>query len=242
MEGNYRPYDHVVSADRIKEILDQPQGQFQEVKNLPSRDELTFTNGFYGYCSAVFVDIRDSSGLTEKHTRPRLAKIYRSFVSEMVAVLNSCVSVREVNIVGDCVWAVYNTPQKDDIDEVFSVSAKANSLIRLLNFRFSKEGIDPIKAGIGVDYGRVLMVKAGYKGSAINDVIYMGDVVNRASHLANVAGKGSNQPIFYGGTFQQNLKERSQNFLQKVFISGLDNAYSGNIVETDMTDWLKEQA
>ena len=34
------------------------------------------------------------------------------------------------------------------------------------------------------------MVKAGYSGSGINDVIWMGDVVNTACHLANKAGRG----------------------------------------------------
>ncbi len=110
MDGNYKPYSWISSSSRIKEILDQPAGQFEETDDLPSRDRLTYTNGFYGRCSAIFIDIRDSSGLTAKHKRPTLAKIYRSFISEMVAVLNANENVREVNIVGDCVWAVYNTP------------------------------------------------------------------------------------------------------------------------------------
>lgn len=89
MDGNYKTYSYTASAKRIDEILNQPTGQFEETSSLPDRDKLTYSNGFYGLCSAVFVDIRDSSGLTEKHKRPALAKIYRSFISEMVAVLNS---------------------------------------------------------------------------------------------------------------------------------------------------------
>lgn len=189
VDGNYKSYNWVSSSSRIKDILDQPAGQFEETDDLPSRDKLTYTNGFYGRCSAVFIDIRDSSGLTQKYKRPTLAKIYRSFISEMVAVLNGHANVREVNIVGDCVWAVYNTPLKSDIDEIFSRAFHANTLLKLLNAHFSKKSIDPLKVGIGVDWGRVLMIKAGYSGSSINDVIYMGDVVNRAAHLAHKAGR-----------------------------------------------------
>lgn len=112
MDGNYKDYSYISSAARIDDILNQPIGQFEEKDNFPDRNTLTFTNGVYGKCTAIFVDIRDSSGLTEKHERPALAKIYRSFISEMVAVLNSSPLVREVNIVGDCVWAVYSTPLK----------------------------------------------------------------------------------------------------------------------------------
>lgn len=181
MDGNYKPYSYLKSSDRIKEILDQPAGAFEEVDGLPDRDKLTYTNGFYGTCSAVFIDIRDSSALTSKHKRPTLAKIYRSFISEMVAVLNSLPNVREVSIVGDCVWAVYRTTLKSHLDEVFGVVSQANTLLKLLNHHLEKKGIDPLKIGIGVDDGRVLMIKAGHSGSGINEVIYMGDVVNRAA-------------------------------------------------------------
>ena len=98
MDGNYKPYDWTASSARIKAILDQPAGAYEEVDGLPDRDKLTFSNGFYGMCSAIFIDIRDSSGLTSKHKRPVLAKIYRSFISEMVAVLNSNYYVRTATI------------------------------------------------------------------------------------------------------------------------------------------------
>ena len=61
---------------------------------LPPRDDLTFNNGFYANCSALFVDIRDSSKLPDKHKRPVLARLYRSFVSEMVAVFAGFAKVR----------------------------------------------------------------------------------------------------------------------------------------------------
>lgn len=58
-------------------------------------------------------------------------------------------------------------------------------MINVLNYELGKRGIGPISVGIGVDYGRALMITAGYSGSGINDVVYMGDVVNRAAKLAS---------------------------------------------------------
>lgn len=238
MDGNYKTYSYTGSSDRIKEILDQPAGSFEEVKGLPDRDKLTYTNGFYGNCSAIFIDIRDSSGLTERYKRPTLAKIYRAFISEMVAVLNSHEKVREVNIVGDCVWAVYNTPYKPDIDDAFITAARANTLLKLLNHHYGKKGISPIKIGIGVDYGRVLMIKAGFSGSGINDVIYMGDVVNRAAHLAHEAGRDCNPPIFFGEVFRDNLNDHNRDLLTGSHRYDLGSFYSGDIVSTAMNDWV----
>ena len=69
VDGNFKQYSYVQSSRRIKEILDQPGGVFEEVEGLPGRDKLTFTNGFYGTCSALFIDIRDSS---ERNTSAQL--------------------------------------------------------------------------------------------------------------------------------------------------------------------------
>lgn len=240
MDGNFKIYSYASSSQRIRDILDQPAGSFEEVDGLPDRDKLTFANGFYGMCSAVFIDIRDSSQLTLKHKRPTLAKIYRAFISEMVAVLNSDAYVREVNIVGDCVWAVYKTTQTNHIDDVFGIAYQANTLLKLLNHHYAKKGIDPLRVGIGVEYGRVLMIKAGFSGSGINDVVYMGDVVNRAAHLAHEAGRGwGGQPLYVGGTFHQNLNDHNQGLLTSRYVSGLGTVYTGNVVATGMNDWIE---
>ncbi|GAB3543084.1 adenylate/guanylate cyclase domain-containing protein [Arthrobacter tecti] len=241
MDGNYSSYNYVSSATRIREILDQPSGSFEESNSLPDRDRLTFTNGFYSYCSAIFVDIRDSSGLTDRHSRPVLAKLYRSFISEMVAVLNSSPLVREVNIVGDCVWAVYNTPQKPDIDAVFTIACFANTLKKLLNYELSRKGYEQMNFGIGADYGRALMIKAGHKGSGINEVVYMGDVVNRAAHLAHTAGRGWNHPIWLGEVFAQNLNDDNAKWVTSGYTSELGSYRSGNVIITSMNDWISEQ-
>lgn len=240
MDGNHKAYDYKQSSARIAEILDQPAGQFEEVESLPDRDKLSYTNGFYGWCSAIFVDIRDSSKLTAKYKRPRLAKLYRSFISEMTAVLNSDLFVREVNIVGDCVWATYKTPNKTDIDDVFSVAFTANTLLELLNAQLKKRDYDPLKIGIGVDYGRVLMIKAGYKGSGLNDVVYMGDVVNRAAHLAHKAGRNWQPPIWVGSTFQQNLNDHNRSLLTQRYDMEVGTVFTGYVIHTGMNEWINE--
>ncbi|MDC7104617.1 adenylate/guanylate cyclase domain-containing protein [Corynebacterium falsenii] len=239
MDGNYSPYDWTASSARIKAILDQPAGAYEEVEGLPDRDKLTFSNGFYGMCSAIFIDIRDSSGLTSKHNRPVLAKIYRSFISEMVAVLNSDPNVREVNIVGDCVWASYKTTRVNHINDVFVIAAQANTLLKLLNHHYEKAEITQLSIGIGVEYGRVLMIKAGYSGSTISDVVYMGDVVNRAAHLAHLAGRDwGSSPVVVGDDFYANLNEHNQGLLRAQWTSGIETVYQGDPIIPQMDDWI----
>lgn len=159
MKSNHIQYDFEKSRDRINTILDSNDNSFEEVGVIPDRDKLTYSNGFYVLCSSIFVDIRKSTELTQKYKRPTLAKIYRTFISEVVAVINGNDNCSEIFIQGDCVWAVFNTPYRPNIDSVFSTSAQVSSIVDTMNCRFKKKNIDAINIGIGIDYGRALMIK-----------------------------------------------------------------------------------
>jgi class 3 adenylate cyclase len=236
VDSNHKAYAHESSFARIDAILALPSGNFEETNYLPDRDKLTFTNGYYSNCTAIFADIRDSSTLPETYKRPALAKIYRAYLSEVVAILNGDPNTREINIAGDAAWAVVNTPYKSDVDSVFSSAARIHSMIKVLNYKLTKAGFSrTIKVGIGASWGRALMIKAGYSGSGINDVVYMGDVVNEAAKLAN---KGSNgygvHPIMVSSSFYGNLKEESQALLSYNYST---SCYSGNVVNAAMDAW-----
>ncbi|RIQ21053.1 adenylate/guanylate cyclase domain-containing protein [Jiangella rhizosphaerae] len=239
MEATNKPYDHVAGVGRIDSILSIPQSNYEELDTLPSRDKLTFTNGYYANKTvAVFVDIRDSSSLPDIYKRPALARLYRAYISEMVAILNSHAKAVEVNIVGDGVWAIINAPCKSDIDEVFETVAKMNSLMKVLNYKLKKANYGtPIRAGIGASFGRALMIKAGLSGSGINDVVYMGDVVNRAAKLAS---KGSNgygaAPIYLSNVFVSNLKDEYQAWTTKDWTH---DCYTASVINSAMDEWYE---
>lgn len=234
---NYK-YDLDSSISRIDEILDASNDAFVESDSIVDREKLTYTNGFYVHCTALFVDIRDSSNMTDAHKRPVLAKIYRSFVSEMVALMNGHDTCREVNINGDCVWCVCETNYKKDIDGVFSLAAKACSLVDILNYKLKKKGYQRYEVGVGLDYGRALMIKAGYKGSNIQDILWMGDVVNQACHLSNEANSGYfDKRVFLSNFIFDNLNDDNKKLCTK---DGGRDIYQADIVNIGMNDWLQD--
>lgn len=238
MESHYIEYDYLKSFERIDTIIAASDNSFEELKEIPSRDKLTFTNGFYVYCSALFVDIRDSSQLPEKHTRPKLAKLYRVYLSEIVAVMNGNDVCAEVNIVGDCVTGIFKTPYKSDIESVFSTAAKIASLVDVLNCKFKRSDIEQITVGIGMSYGRALMIKAGYKGSGINDIVWMGDVVNEASKLASYGNKTRlDREMMVSTVFYNNLSEHNQGLLKW---NSQRDCYHGYVINTRMNKWHEE--
>lgn len=235
---NYK-YDLDSSVSRIDEILDASNDEFVESDSIVDREKLTYTNGFYVHCTALFVDIRDSSNMTDAHKRPVLAKIYRSFISEMVALMNGHDTCREVNINGDCIWCVCETNYKKDIDGVFSLAAKACSLVDILNYKLKKKDYQRYEVGVGIDYGRALMIKAGYKGSNIQGVLWMGDVVNQACHLSNEANSGYfDKRVFLSNIIFDNLNDDNKKLCTK---DGGRDIYQADIVNIGMNDWLQDK-
>lgn len=239
MKATQKPeYDFNKALGRIDEIIDASDSAFEEKESIPASG-LTFTNGFYVYCTALFVDIRDSSSLTKEHRRPVLAKIYRSFISEMVALMNTSPKVKEVNINGDCVWCVSDTTLKSDIDDMFSLAAKLCSMVDILNYKLKKKGYTTYDVGVGLDYGRALMIKAGHCNSEINDIVWMGDVVNNACHLCNEANNyWSDKRVFLSNIIYDNLNEANKKMCSK---DHSRNIYQANIVNILMNDWLEKQ-
>lgn len=236
---NRKPFSTDESAKRIDDILNSAAGNYADMKSIPTRSSLTYVNGYYVNVTALFIDIVGSADMSDEHKRPVLAKIYRSFISECTAILNSIDICKEISIYGDCVWGVFETPYTYDIDTVFSVSAMLNSLIQILNYKLEKKGYLTIRVGIGIDYGRALMVKAGYSGSGLNDVIWMGDVVNSACHLANEAGRNGNPTILVSETLYSNLNDHNQKLLHKE-LSGYRTRYGGSVINTDMQSWYED--
>lgn len=238
MESNFVSYDYEKSFERIDEIIATSENSFEELDSIPSRDKLTFTNGFYVYCSALFIDIRGSSDLTDEHYRPKLAKLYRAYISEAVAVINGNSTCAEVTVQGDSVAGVFDTPYQSDINSVFSTAAKLASLVDVLNCKFRAVDIEEITVGIGISYGRALMIKAGYKGSGINEVVWMGDVVNEACKLCGWGNKTLyDGEVMVSYLFYKNLNEDNQALLSK---HSQRPCYHGNVVNTLMNDWYEE--
>lgn len=233
-------YDVEKSAERMDDILNAGSGNYCDKDSIPARSSLTYTNGFYVNVTALFIDIVGSSDMTDSSKRPTLAKIYRSFISEATAILNDTgIKCKEISINGDCVWGVFDTPSKADVDAVFDTAARLNSMIKILNYKLRKKGYTEISVGIGIDDGRALMVKAGYSGSGLNDVIWMGDVVNSACHIANKAGRNGRKPVVVTDIIHSNLKENYQKLLNSTIIEG-KYYYEGDIINTSMDKWYEE--
>lgn len=120
-----------------------------------------------------------------------------------------------------------------------SIAARLNGMIQILNYKLRKKKYSEISVGIGIDCGRAFMVKAGYSGSGINNVIWMGDVVNSACHLCNKAGRNNRKVIVISDAVYNKLNEYHQGSFSSYSDGGVTR-YEGNIIHTSMNDWYNE--
>lgn len=241
-------YEYKKSKEIIESILNSPT-KIIEKNFVPSSDsEFTYENGITTWVSAIFVDIVDSSSFFQSPNEDT-ARIIRCFCSEIISILKDDSNYREIGIRGDCVYCIYNSPNQEDLVEIFRHAYRINSFMNMLNKLLSKKGYSTLRAGIGLGCSKDLIIKAGQNGSGINDKIWIGKAVVDAAHLSNVANRNgvsaiAMSPFFYSNIIELlcNENEKYKSWISPHFsdIFRSIDYYHCNIIEVSFDKWIKE--
>ena len=202
-----KSYDYVSGKARVTSILDGSMEVIEKDK-LPKSDDLTFENSYHSWISAIFVDIRNSTELVSDEDQEMVAKIIRSFTSEIIEILRGDDELREIGIRGDCVYAIYTTPYQFDISCVFEKTIWINCYLNMLNKLLVARGYTAIRAGIGMAVSKDHVIKAGRNGVGISDHVWLGRAVSLASKLAGMGSKGALRRICVSSWAYDNFIER----------------------------------
>jgi len=239
-------YDYKDGKQRIENILNKAT-MVRDGNDIPGDSYFTFDNGVLGWVTAVFIDIRKSTELFQNENKTVVARIIRSFTSECIEILSGNGNQREIGIRGDCVYAIYSTPQQHDINGIMNLVAQINTLIKMLNKLFEEKSFQTISVGIGVSAAKELVVKAGRKGSGINNKVWIGSAVTEASKLSGYGNTGSVfnliNPIVVSNVVYINIIEvdkewDEKNLLSLVTIDG-KHCYHGDFINTDFNEWIE---
>lgn len=239
-------YDYIKGKERLSDILDNNM-EIIEQDELPQDDSFTFSNGYYSWVSSIFVDIRNSSGLFEDEDKEKVAKIIRGFTSEIIEILRNDDNLREIGIRGDCVYAIYTTPKKDDIFEVAEKTFYINTYMKMLNKLLDERGLPKIKVGIGMSSAQELVVKAGRKDVGINSKVWIGTAVTRASNFSSIGNKNEGKPMVYSScsynNFIKKLVKKNPTKKPREWFTYHDDEgdgayYTANIIKCDFDEWI----
>ena len=169
---------------KVKEIIDT-NVTIQEVNYIPdlTDNKLTFNGaGVKFHAAVLYIDMRDSTEVLNKHNRPTIAKIHKAYLHTTVKIATSLGGeVRSFN--GDSVLAFFQGNTKSAINS--AVKAAMNICYMITN---KESGINELLAkysavnfGIGIDFGKILCTKIGVgHDNNTQDLIWIGNSVNKS--------------------------------------------------------------
>jgi len=200
-----KSYEYKKRKKKVEEILDNTD-KVINVTKFPRDEDFTYATGYKAWAGAIIVDLRDETTSLNNEDDVSISKIIRGFTSEIIEILRSNTGdqLKEIGIRGDCVFAVYSTPSKEDIYDVAYRAFQVNTYMKMLNKLLEKRNLPNIKAGIGLGATETLAVKAGRKSSGISNLVWIGESVAKAAKAADLGNKNGKQAIVMTSVFYNN--------------------------------------
>lgn len=238
-------YNYREGKKRVEEIL-KNKLKVEESDTIPKENSFTYENAYYGCVGAIFVDIRNSSNLFSNEDKEKVSKVIRAFTSEIIEILRQGDILREIGIRGDCVYAIYTTPYKNDVYELFNKSSFVNTYMKMLNMLLEENDLPTINAGIGLSMANELVVKAGRKGVGINNAVWIGKAVTKASNLSSLGNKNFSKPICISEIAYDNFietlvecsGEHAKLWFDKCRDENYEVYYNADIVNMEFNEWI----
>ncbi|MCM3170399.1 MULTISPECIES: adenylate cyclase [Peribacillus] len=188
---------------------------------------------------------RDSTTLFSDENDVEISKVIRGFTSEIIEILRKDTddNLKEIGIRGDCVYAVYSTPYQTDIYDIADRAFHINTYMKMLNKLLTARSLPSIKAGIGLAVQKTLAVKAGRKSSGINNLVWIGESVAKASKLSDLGNKNGIGPIVMSSLFYTNYidiqkNSNAESWWTKEYDANYGSFYHGGVIKTEFYDWI----
>lgn len=242
-------FDYEESRKRIEDILNS-KTDIKEVDSISNdEDGFTYENGVRTRVGSMFIDIRNSTDYFKENDVEKVARIMRAFTSELIGILKQNEKYVQIGIRGDCVYAIYSTPKQNDLNDILSDACFINTFQKMFQKILERKNWPTFEIGIGLGASKDLVIKAGRKGTGINDNIWIGDAVIDASKLSNEGNTRGIDPIVMDSCFYENIKDLNANksykysdCAKKVWSSKLNEyVYCCNMVTFGFNNWIKDR-
>lgn len=239
-------YDYKGGKQRVIDILTSKTA-IEEAKTIPSsEDEFTYENGVKSCVSALFVDIRDSTNYFKNNKPDIVSRVMRAFCSEIISILQADDNFRQIGIRGDCVYGIFSTPDESDIKTILDNAIVINTFQKMFQKILNEYSMPTFEIGIGLGCSEDLVIKAGKKGSGINDLIWIGDSVIDACKLSSQGNKDGFDSIVISTDFYNSIKDYNANedetysqlFTRKYSQKLGEYVWHCNIITTVFNNWI----
>ena len=220
---------------------EESQKQIEEILNSK--------NGVRTWVGAMFIDIRNSTDYFKENDAEKVARIIRAFTSETIGILKQNEKYVQIGIRGDCVYAIYSTPKEDDLNNILTDACFINTFQIMFQKILKRKGWPTFEIGIGLGASKDLVIKAGKKGTGINDNIWIGDAVIDASKLSNEGNTNGIDSIVMDSCFYESIKDfdandkfRNSHYISRVQSKKLNEyVYCSDMIIEDFYNWIKDR-
>ena len=119
----------------------------------------------------------------------------------------------------------------------------------MLNKLLFRKKYPTLRAGIGIGTAKELIVKAGRKGSGINNPVWIGNAVTGAANLSSIANKNGNGPIAlstmtYSNSIEslkrKNIGDNVESWFGRFYNDKVGYYYSANIEKDAFSQWIED--
>lgn len=180
-----------------KEVKDVTKTTFEHIDTyvVPGINDsgLTYENGIAKKGKKIetcvlFVDIRNSVALTEKHQNQTMGRVYTAFTKAVLKLARHHLGHTR-NIIGDRVMIVF--PSKNCFTNAVECAISIHHVAeKIINELFPVD----FKCGIGIDFGELRVIKVGIQRNGNENgenkgLVWVGYPANRASRLTDFANK-----------------------------------------------------
>lgn len=237
MKPIFKTFSFEKSLADLDKMLDDNRTDVEEINSLPEESDETCEKSLYAYCSVIYVDIRMKNDWTNATKRTIYAKIYRSLVSQLISLFESCMLCYDINNNEKAIWAIFNTKYKRNIDDVISLVAQVNSLLKTLNLIISKRQWPTIAWGIGVSYDRALLIDVLDFNNSCGH-LFFGPVLKKAARLASYGNQTYyDSPVMISDILYSNINDENKGLFE---YNVEHDCYHGNIINVEMDEWYKK--
>ena len=174
--------------NKVEEII---EGGFEieDVSYVPDLDnsKLTFGNkGLRFEATTLFIDMRGSTDILNRHNRSSMAKIYKCYFHAIVTIANSLGGeVRSFN--GDGMLVFFPGTTKTTLSNAVKAAMKMKYMLAVDEGGIRKKigKYSSPDFGIGIDDGNILCTKVGISGSNNRDLVWVGNAVNKSVKIGD---------------------------------------------------------
>lgn len=166
----------------------------------------------------LFADIRDFTSLSESMSPEENFKFINSYLKKMSPVIKKNNGFID-KFIGDAIMAIFHLPE-----EGLKASIQMIEELQALNEGRNNAGYRPLRIGIGLNTGMLMMGTIGHEDRLSTTVI--GDTVNLSARLESLT-KEYFTPILVSEFTMINLPEKEKEFLREVdsvIVKGKTNA------------------